>query len=158
MRSRSFTPHRSCTEDIYTIGYPDPLHNEHGELCPVLIDSGLKIGKHAGAKFEDANGEGEVTWAEHHYLARLMLLEDTSGLGRFIIPSGFETHGYCSTSSWFVHAARVLAKGQDYRSYTSILHPEPVGQTAIADKVLGFIKPALFPAGRPRTPRQAAKP
>ena len=141
--------------DIYVVGYPDPLHNETGALCPVFISNDAS---HSGG-FQNIHGENEVTWAEDAFMKPLEnATRALFGSDSFIDPSPlFTTHGYCSTSNWFNHIqdatidSNKLAKGQGTNP-TGVLHPNAEGQTAIANLLLDKMKLILLPGGNARKP------
>ncbi len=136
--------------DVYVVGYPDPLRNESGELCPVLIPKG--DGGAAGG-FENVDGEGEVSWFQQYFLTPLQHSEDraASRFGWHYVDSNvsFATHGYCSTSSYFVHLGQFLA-GKVNAS--GVLHPNGPGQATIADSLYEQMENRLLPDGHARKP------
>ena len=52
-------------QDVFVVGYPDPLHDETGALCPVFVGT-PKVGA-----FQNLDGEDEVTWAEQAFMGPL---------------------------------------------------------------------------------------
>ena len=145
-----FPPSQLDPADVYVVGYPDPLRNEAGELCPVLIPKG--DGGAAGG-FENVDGEEEVTWFHQYFLNPLQHSEDRAA-GRFgwhYVDSNvsFATHGYCSNSSYFVHISQLLA-GQVNPS--GVLHPNATGQATLADSLYEQMENRLLPDGHARKP------
>jgi lysophospholipase L1-like esterase len=133
--------------NVYVVGYPNPLHDETGALCPVLVGNGSSAG------FENLNGEGEVTWFESAFFKPLQRAEDraASRFGwTFIDPdSSFATHGYCSTTSWFVHLGD-LTSGK--MNPSGIFHPTSVGQAVLASSLYDIMSQELLPGGEVRKP------
>jgi hypothetical protein len=136
--------------DVYIVGYPDPLHDETGGLCPVLIPRG---GDGSIGGFEDINGEDEVSWFESAFMKPLQRAEDRAASRfhwNYVDPNyTFATHGYCSTSSWFVHLGDV-ASGK--MNASGIFHPTSVGQAVLADTLYDLMSQQLLPDGHARKP------
>jgi hypothetical protein len=142
--------------DIYIIGYPDPLQEATGRLCPVMIPNGASSSSPAGGGFENVGGAHEVSWVENHLIEPLKQAEQraASQFGWHFINldghgSAFASHGYCSTDSWFNHIGAFVNKKVNY---SGILHPTAAGQTAIADPLTQLFHAHLLPAGHARPP------
>ncbi len=128
--------------DVYVVGYPDPLHNETGALCPIFIGT-----KDAGG-FENLDKEDEVTWAENAFMTPLERATSDFAAGWNYIGLGslFDKHGYCSTDTWFNQIQDFTEKKTTNPS--GILHPTATGQAAIVDELLPTMKSRLFsPSG-----------
>jgi hypothetical protein len=130
--------------DVYVVGYPDPLHDQAGALCPVFI------GKSDTNAFQNAHGEGEVTWAQNDFISPLQrATQNFAGGWNFIdTQSVFLTHGYCSSDSWFNQISDLLVRTNP----SGILHPNNVGQTAIATLLEEPLLERLLPNGKARPP------
>jgi hypothetical protein len=136
-------------QDVYVVGYPDPLHDQSGFLCPVFI------GNSDTAAFQNANGEGEVNWAESAFMTPLERATERFAAGwNYIDIAGiFEKHGYCSTDTWFnqIHDftdnLKIKEEEKGKTNPSGILHPNNTGQTAIVDELLPRVKAALFSGG-----------
>lgn len=61
----------------------------------------------------------------------------------------FASHGYCSTSSWFVRLQESYLRQSDK---SGALHPNRGGQAAIGARILGAVQPDLYPGGVARAP------
>jgi len=135
--------------DVYFVGYPDPTHDETGALCSVLIPRG--DGRLGG--FENANGEDEVSWFESAFMKPLQLAGDRAASRfhwNYVDPnSSFASHGYCSTSSWFVHLGDLLSGKMNA---SGIFHPTSVGQAVLADNLYDLMSQQLLPDGHARKP------
>ena len=115
--------------DVYVVGYPDPLHNETGALCPIFIGT-----KDAGG-FENLDKEDEVTWAENAFMTPLERATSDFAAGWNYVGLGslFDKHGYCSTDTWFNQIQDFTEKKTTNPS--GILHPTATGQGAIVDEL-----------------------
>ena len=124
--------------DVYVVGYPDPLHNETGALCPIFIGT-----KDAGG-FENLDKEDEVTWAENAFMTPLERATSDFAAGWNYVGLGslFDKHGYCSTDTWFNQIQDFTDKRTTNPS--GILHPTATGQGAIVDELLPTMKSRLF--------------
>jgi hypothetical protein len=136
--------------DVYVVGYPDPLHDETGALCSVLIPRG---GDGSNGGFENSNGEDEVSWFESAFIEPLQKVENRAASKfhwNYIDPNyTFTDHGYCSTSSWFVHLGD-LTSGK--MNASGIFHPTSVGQAVLADSLYDLMSQQLLPDGHARKP------
>jgi hypothetical protein len=136
--------------DVYVVGYPDPLHDETGTLCPVLIPRG---GDGTNGGFENSNGEDETTWFESAFIKPLQRAEGRAASHfhwNYVDPDyTFLTHGYCSTSNWFVHLGD-LTSGK--MNASGIFHPTSVGQAVLADTLYDQMSQQLLPDGHARKP------
>jgi hypothetical protein len=134
-------------DDVYVVGYPNPLHDEHGDLCSVLIPG---PGSEA---FQNKDDEGEVTWFDKSFMQPLQRAEDNavSRFGWHYIDSNsaFNQHGYCSANPWFVHIGEVLA---GTKNISGALHPTAAGQATLADLLYGELSPRLLSGGHARKP------
>jgi hypothetical protein len=130
--------------DIYVVGYPDPLHDEAGGLCPVFI------GSSDTSAFQNAHNEGEVTWAENSFIGPLERATEYFASGwNFVDAQGaFLTHGYCSKDNWFNQISDLLVRTNP----SGILHPNNAGQSAIASLLEEPLLQHLLPNGKARPP------
>jgi len=140
-------------DDVFVVGYPDPLHNQAGELCPVFIgDSDTNA-------FQNDKGEGEVTWAENVFMTPLenATASFAHGWNYIDTANALSTHGYCSTTSWFNHIDETYNKGGKLDiaggdNPSGILHPNAEGQSAIVDLLFPRVKSRLFNGSNARKP------
>ena len=142
-----FADDQLAYRDIYWLAYPDPFHNETGQLCPVMIENPVASSLDKVERgFENINGEDEVTWWETHFMDTLThLIGGYLHSVNYIVPTGFLTHGYCSTSSWFTHISDVK---EGRSNYSGIFHPNSAGEEYLYQLMLGKVKPALLPEGQ----------
>ena len=139
-----FPSSQLASSDIYVVGYPDPLHDQSGALCPVFM------GSNDTRAFQNAHGEGEVTWAQDAFLSPLQrATQGFAGGWNYIDTSAaFLTHGYCSSDRWFNQISDTLI----HTNPSGILHPNQAGQGAIASLLEEPLLLRLLPNGKARPP------
>ncbi len=142
--SEIFPRSQLSPSDVYVVGYPDPLHDEAGTLCPVFI------GNSDTNAFQNAHGEGEVTWAQNSFLSPLERATQyfASGWNYISTQEAFLTHGYCSKDNWFNTISDLLKNTNP----SGILHPNNAGQSAIASLLEEPLLQRLLPNGKARPP------
>lgn len=120
---------------VFVSEYFDPLHNEQGNLCRVVL-----------GRFGLGMSVQEAAWAESGILRPLnSIVREQAAAHNWVFVDGvsnaFRDHGYCARASWIVRIIPALLAGNS----TGPFHPNALGQQAYGDSIFQAVRPYLPP-------------